>query len=287
MVFKKGDTPWNKDRSADPNSPNYDLRVAKYVNTHIGKPSGTLGKTWEWSDESRKTQSERMMGNTPWNKGLAKETDSRMKKSAETLSRTINSDPQLLEIRSNNGKTNVGRKPWNEGLTKENDSRIVKYASKLMGVPKTQEHREKIRTMRLAQSPEERTRIGRIGGLASMAKLTPEERSKRAIYAFLKIPKNNTSIELIMQNQLNDHKIKFTTQIPLLGITVVDIFIEPSICIYADGNYWHNYPDGTKTDKIKTKHLENAGYKVFRFWGSEIRNDPDQCISKILEFIKK
>ena len=287
MVFKKGGIPWNKGRSADPDSPNYDPRVAKYVNTHIGKPSGALGKPWKWSDESRERQSEQMKGRTAWNKGLTKETDLRVMKSAKTLSKTINNNPQLLKVRSDNGRMNRGQKAWNTGLTKETDPRVAKYANKLEGRPITPETRERIRKMRLAQSPEERTRIGRIGGVASMAKLTPEERSERSLNAFLSIPKTNTSIELILQEQLNNCGIQYTTQVPLLNITAVDIFIPPNICIFADGDYWHSFPKKREKDNKINKILIEHGYKVFRFWGSEIRKDPDKCVLKILESIKK
>jgi len=287
MVFKKGEIPWNKGLSADPDNPNYDQRVAKYVNVHIGKPSGALGKTWKWSDESRLKQSEIMSNKVPWNKGLTKETDPRVAKSADTLSKRITSDPQLLETLRKNGKANKGREPWNKNLTKETDPRVTKYANSLTGIIRTPDFCEKVRKAKLFQSPEDRTRIGRIGGLASMAKLTPVERSARALKAFLAVPKTNTSIELKLQKHLDNWGIQYTTQVPLLGITAIDIFVKPNVCVYANGNYWHNYPNGTESDDKITQTLENSGYKVFRFWGSEIRENPDQCIMKILEYIKK
>jgi len=282
MVFKKGQSPWNKGLTKYT-----DERVAKYVSTHIGKPSGSLGKKWEWSDESRAKQSEQMKGNIPWNLGLNKENDLRLVKSANTLSETINNDLRLLEIRSMNGKLNKGQEAWNNKLTKEKDPRVAKYADKLLGIPKTWEHREKLSSSRLAMPFKERSRLGRIGGLASMAKLTSQERTEKAINAALSVPKNNTSIELILQKELGLCGITYTTQIPILDVTIVDIFIEPNICIYADGDYWHNYPNGRKKDRKQTKILQDKGYIVFRFWESEIKTDSVQCINKILEVIKK
>lgn len=131
MVFKKGQRAWNKGRSADPDSPNYDSRVAKYVRAHVGKPSGALGKTWKWSDESRARQSERMTGKTPWNKDKTKETHPSLKQLGETLSERIRNSPLLLDSRSRAGRMNKGREPWNKDLTKETDERVAKYAKTL------------------------------------------------------------------------------------------------------------------------------------------------------------
>ena len=36
-------------------------------------------------------------------------------------------------------------------------------------------------------------------------------------------------------------------------------------------------------DKIKTKKMEELGYKVFRFKGSEIKNNINECLNKIYE----
>jgi len=277
---------WNKGLSADPNSPNYDPRVAKYVNTHIGKPSGSLGKTWTWSNESRINQSKRTMGQPSWNKGLNKETDTRLVKQASTLSSTIRSSPTLLKVRSKNGKNNKGKPNWISNLTKEIDPRVAKISISLKGKPKTPEHRKALSINKMSLSPEKRRRAASIAGTVSMAKLTPEERSKKALNAFLRVPKVDTSIELILQKQLNKHNILFTTQKPLLGITAVDIFILPNICIYADGDYWHTLPGVLKKDSTINKTLIENGYSVLRFWGSEIRNNPEICISKILDIIK-
>jgi len=57
-----------------------------------------------------------MEGRIPWNKGLTKETDSRIKKMANSIS-----------------KATLGRIPWNKGLTKETDDRVRKYAQSLEG----------------------------------------------------------------------------------------------------------------------------------------------------------
>lgn len=61
-------------------------------------------------------------GITPWNRGLTKETDERMKVNGENNSLT--SRIQYLN----------GRKPWNRGLTKRTDSRVCDLAKTKSGV---------------------------------------------------------------------------------------------------------------------------------------------------------
>lgn len=67
------------------------------------------------------------------------------------------------------------------------------------------------------------------------------------------------------------------------------------IALEVDGCYWHSCPkcgfDGPeetlKYDRSKTSFLENRGWKVKRFWGHEIRNEPERCIEDLQEFVSK
>lgn len=62
----------------------------------------------------------------PWNKGLTKETDSRVKLNAEAVSRTVkklHEDPEYVK-RYRKGREKMDFTPWNKGLTKETDERI-------------------------------------------------------------------------------------------------------------------------------------------------------------------
>jgi glycosyltransferase involved in cell wall biosynthesis len=62
-----------------------------------------------------------------------------------------------------------------------------------------------------------------------------------------------------------------------------DLFIEPNIIIECDGDYFHNYPNGKEIDRIRTKELNDQGYKLIRFWEHEIKEDINLCKKKILE----
>jgi G:T-mismatch repair DNA endonuclease (very short patch repair protein) len=108
-------------------------------------------------------------------------------------------------------------------------------------------------------------------------------------------PIKDTTIEKILQKELKKRKIKFKKHIKLIGQP--DLFIEPNLCIFADGDYYHGNPslykstdhiigktfvkDVWKRDKFVTKKLKKQGYKVLRFWGSTIKNNLDFVITQI------
>lgn len=113
------------------------------------------------------------------------------------------------------------------------------------------------------------------------------------------LPLQDTHIELMLQDELSRRKIPFEKHKQLHGLP--DIFIEPNICIFADGDYWHANPEihlpdhgirfGMKVltatqiqekDKKVTDTLVGLGYKVFRFWENEIHKDVAACIDRIL-----
>lgn len=80
-----------------------------------------------------------------------------------------------------------------------------------------------------------------------------------------------TDIEVEIEEWLINKKICFVKQKPLEKITIVDFFIEPNICVYADGDYWHSLELTKKRDERINKELLNKGYKVIRLSGSEIK----------------
>lgn len=98
------------------------------------------------------------------------------------------------------------------------------------------------------------------------------------------VPVENTSIEKMMQENLQKNNIVFTAHKLINNIDHryrCDIFIEPNIIIECDGNYWHDYPNGTKLDKLRKKELYEADYILLRFWESEINSNINKCMEEI------
>lgn len=80
-----------------------------------------------------------------------------------------------------------------------------------------------------------------------------------------------SSLELQFQKILKRNNINFIPQYEY-DLGFVDFFIKPNIAIFIDGNYWHNYPCGTKKDKKQTNFLKSKDYKVLRIWESELKD---------------
>ena len=141
-----------------------------------------------------------------------------------------------------------------------------------------------------------------------------------------KLPVKDTKPEIILQQICNDEGIEFVTQktIKLQHYDWhntrrhnVNIFIEPNICLFADGDYWHANPKpykrygsikrGIKSDTVLvtfskekkfasdirerddgiTRDLESQGYIVLRFRTSELLYNTESCRQKIFDVVKK
>ena len=87
-------------------------------------------------------------------------------------------------------------------------------------------------------------------------------------------------------------------------------FIGKKVAVFCDSEFWHGYDWENKQQEIKTRrefwipkiernmqrdkevteYLESTGWIVIRFWGHEIKNDPESCadiIQKALENKKR
>jgi very-short-patch-repair endonuclease len=98
-----------------------------------------------------------------------------------------------------------------------------------------------------------------------------------------KLKTANTPIECRLHDALMAAGIGFTTQRRLVGRYVVDIAIHQApIVIEADGMQHHAGTAAQKRDAIRDAAHEAAGYRVFRFSGSEINTDAVKCIQEVV-----
>ena len=76
--------------------------------------------------------------------------------------------------------------------------------------------------------------------------------------------------------------------------------------VFIDGEYWHGYNWAERKQKIKTnrdfwiakiernmqrdrevnKELRRLGYKVFRFWESEVKKELEHCLQKVIAHLE-
>jgi len=151
-------------------------------------------------------------------------------------------------------------------------------------------------------------------------KHTEEAKQKfREIRAKLVIPSKDTTGEIILQMLCKTAGIQFLKHKNFdLGFQhhQVDLFIKPNICLEVDGDYWHANPnehkrqgrihagfkpehplpspknkkmtakDKWKLDKKVTRALVSQDNIVIRFWQSELEENPEKCIQKIIKAIK-
>lgn len=82
-------------------------------------------------------------------------------------------------------------------------------------------------------------------------------------------PRGDTDIEKILENWLIENNFEYEKQKRIFK-THVDFFIEPNICLYADGDYWHSSEKRQIADERINNQLIESGYIVIRLKGSEI-----------------
>lgn len=268
-----------------------------------------------------------------WSKDLTKETDVRVKRAAESRNKKerkskytiINLDSEITLYctcgcgeklsgiyRSNklpkflNGH-NTAR--WSKGLTAETDSRIKKLAeskkladnAKLKPKLRSYENDKVSFCICGCNQQIEFKKYHRIYGVPNYIvghNGRTLENKNRLRELIRQQQFSGTSIELLLQEALTKENIKFEIQKSLFGIP--DIFIEPNICIFADGDYWHANPTKYSKDTIfrnktaieiwnKDKKVTNTliekGYIVLRFWECEINNSITLCINSIKKAI--
>lgn len=116
-------------------------------------------------------------------------------------------------------------------------------------------------------------------------KHTEETKNKLREHRLKQIfPYKDTKIEKSMQNALLKENIIFRKHEPIIGQP--DIFIEPNICVFCDGDYWHNRDDYKKRDNYVNSELTKKGYKILRFWEHQIYENINKCVEGIKNVIE-
>ena len=212
-------------------------------------------------------------------------------------SRRMYSESKKGEKNPRYGKPSPMKGKKGKKFTEEQKRRV---SVALKGRKLSEEHKRK---MSEANKGEKNPRYGKpspMKGKKHKPSSLKKMREKRLHQVF---PPKNTSIEIILQNGLRKKGIKFQTHKPILGQP--DLFIEPNICVFADGDWDHGYlymngldcskwkrnneyfEKKIQEDKEITKELKKMKYKVRRFWGHKIKENPEKCIQEIIKIIKK
>lgn len=184
-------------------------------------------------------------------------------------------------------------KMWNDGLTVEdprvrnnidkvmsNPERGKNISKKLIGVNKSDEHKEAIKIS------------------ADLRWLNQEERDKQSERLISRLIKNNyrnkkTKLESDFENILNSLGILFKYQ-HQVSSAIFDYLIINKKLIEVDGDFHHcnpnskhkipKYPIQIKTvgnDFRKNLIAKDNNYKLLRFWETDINTKPEEVIEKL------
>ena len=232
-------------------------------------------------------------GCIPWSKGLTKETDERIRKSAIKASQKLKGRIAWNKNRKMFDYSQCGFQKGHPDLV---PPKARKRAGEKMKGKKLPPHsliakvKMRKRKIEFFQNPINRKKLS--GKLklkwqnfeyrqrmikAHQGYIMPQSQKDKIREGHVNNPNTkfkNTSIELKVEEELKRRKISYQTQHGLGGIAIVDFYLpEYRIVIQCDGDYWHNFPEQKERDERQDKVLISNGVKVHRFWQHEINQD--------------
>jgi very-short-patch-repair endonuclease len=101
-----------------------------------------------------------------------------------------------------------------------------------------------------------------------------------------------TDIELILGDYFYINNIKYIRQHRILpkehnDSHCYDFYIPAmKLLVEADGDYWHSSEEQKKKDVRHNKTAKDNGYKIIRYFGSDIHKNPCKIIQEIIEYGK-
>ncbi|WP_228236731.1 very short patch repair endonuclease [Allomuricauda sp. M10] len=149
--------------------------------------------------------------------------------------------------------------------------------------------------------PQERIKVPRFNEEEGF--YTTPERSK----IMGKIRGKNTKPELAFRKALWEAGYRYRINYKKL-IGKPDIALKKyKTVIFIDGEFWHGYNWEERKDKVKTNRefwiakierniqrdeevnqaLDEMGYKVFRFWETEVKKNLNECLEEVLAHLQE
>ena len=133
----------------------------------------------------------------------------------------------------------------------------------------------------IQRHPEHREKISKAAKKWASENPDRKIQAAKAGHRAVAVSQTPSSIELLLLEEFKRRGLSFEFQWEYkLGIA--DFKLGNTV-VFADGNYWHNFPEGWEKDKIQTEYLQQLGFRVLRFWESELNSDLKACVDRILE----
>lgn len=126
-----------------------------------------------------------------------------------------------------------------------------------------------------------------------MSKKTPEQIS----YNMKQIKNKGSQIEILLQKELWKRGLRYRKNVKEIEGKPDITFIGKKIAVFCDSEFWHGYDWENKKNDFKsnqefwipkiernmqrdmevTEKLKAEGWVVLRFWGKEIKKNPEKC----------
>jgi len=122
-----------------------------------------------------------------------------------------------------------------------------------------------------------------------------------------RVRSSNTRMEKAMENLLKEQKIKYEKQVNLLGRPDFKI-VGTNILVFCDSSFWHGrrkkeikgeafkknkefwvnkLRENRRRDTRINRILRKEGWRVLRFWDTDVLKFPGKVIKKLLRELKK
>jgi len=116
------------------------------------------------------------------------------------------------------------------------------------------------------------------------------------------IRSKNTGIEMLLRRALWKGGLRYRIHANLPGTPDI-VFPRHKVAVFCDGCFWHGCPKcgldpqqnreywiekiwrNKARDQSVTAELEQAGWRVLRFWGCEIRDDLEGVVQRIKQAV--
>jgi DNA mismatch endonuclease, patch repair protein len=132
-----------------------------------------------------------------------------------------------------------------------------------------------------------------------MDDLSKEDRRKN----MQNIRSKNTIPELFVMNELKRRKIYFARHVNKIFGKPDIVFRRRKVIVFIDSDFWHCNPKifimpttnveywkkeiqkNLERDKLVNKILKKEGWRVIRFWESDIKKDKNKIVDKIIKIL--
>jgi very-short-patch-repair endonuclease/ribosomal protein S27AE len=220
----------------------------KMANSNRGKP----GK--KWSEERKKEYSilAKKRGFGLWMRG--KNIPKEVTEKSITTRRKNGTLSCSAETKVKIGLANSGERNGMHGK-KHSDLSLEKISRAARDSWQNEDCRNKMMVYKNSEKGKAASRRGGLAATQSMkTKLTKPEREVKQIL-------DKFNFRYISQHYIAEIPHAYTC----------DFYVpEHNLVIEADGQHWHDYPNGSKLDHLRNNELTYYGYNIIRLWENEI-----------------